>query len=581
MKGKIEYISIDKMINYRKNPRHTVANDDIETFKNLFEKVGNQYMLNLAEDIFNNDLLPMDIVTVVFSEELQKYVVYEGNRRIACIKLLLNPDEFVFLDNNTINKIKKITSAGFKYDFNKIQAYITDEEEGFYIMEKVHTGEDQGRGRKKWSSREREDFKSRRNETKTMGLVIDEYVRKYKDNFDITMILPFTTLDRVFNNREIRRRIGIDLSDESTFTKERVELIFFICKKIADKAIEENQGVSRVFNKARIIEDIIIPWIEEYFANKDDIDVKNKSEGNENVNGEGGAKGAQPTEEPPTETPPTEAQPPQQDRNKVKVLLTEKISVTEGTEIYLKNSDIIGVNPNEIEIIKNGSVVIDDRYIFKNSNNVGAYVIDYLYMDEIYNLTVTVEKKVDSSGGSDGKSGTGAPANAGGKANLPYFFMGLKFDQLNPNDSDTHGVSRICNELKIFSERRHCANLPISSAFLVRAIIEHSLILYSKKNKVQGQNKLIWENISHNGKAVNLHKIVENYLRNLSNYILDTNIREYFVNIFKDYNANTNPLNWVVHRPEEFVLAPDKLITLPSEGLLTVINYLINQKSVS
>lgn len=579
MKGKIEYISIDKIINYRKNPRHTIANDDIGTFKNLFEKVGNQYMLNLAEDIFNNDLLPMDIVTVVFSEELQKYVVYEGNRRIACIKLLLNPDEFVFLDNNTINKIKKITSAGFKYDFNKIQVYITDEEEGFYIMEKVHTGEDQGRGRKKWSSREREDFKSRRNETKTMGLFIDEYVRKYNNNFDITMILPFTTLDRVFNNREIRRRIGIDLSDESTFTQERVELIFCICKKIADKAVEDNQGVSRVFNKARIIEDIILPWIEEYLANKD---VKNKSEGSESIDGEGDTTGAQPIEEPPTETPPTEAQPPrQQDGYKVKVLLTEKISVAEGTEIYLKDNNIIGVNPSEVEIVKNGSVAIDDRYNFKNSNNVGVYVIGYLYMDETYNLTVTVEKKVDSSEGSDGNSGTGAPNNAGGKANLPYFFMGLKFDQLNPNDSDTHGVSRICNELKIFSERRYCANLPISSAFLVRAIIEHSLILYSKKNMVQGLNIFIWENISKNGKANNLHKIVENYVRNLSNYILDTNIREYFENIFKDYNTHTNPLNWVVHRPEEFVLAPDKLIALPSEGLLTVINYLINQKSIS
>jgi len=565
MKGEIKNIQLEDIVNYNKNPRHSVGNDEIETLKNLFDKVGNQYMINLAEDIFNNDLLPIDIITVVYSEEMQKYIVFEGNRRVACIKLLMNPDEFIFLDSNTINKIKKTTSSGFKYDFSKIQAYVTDEEEGFYIMEKVHTGEDQGRGRKAWSSREKDIFKSRRNNTKTMALMIDQYVRKYKDNFDITMILPFTTLDRIFNNREIKQRIGINLEDENSFTKERIELIIYICRKSAEKAKSENQGVSRIFNKSRIIEDIVLPWIDVFYDDKEEdkeeksSKTDNKNNNNaENKDNRNTGNGSNSTE------------------NNVKILLKDIVTVQEGTELYLKSSDITNISANQIAILKSNNFMMNEYYIFQNTNTVGEYIVEYLYKDNIAKLKVIVEKKSDNT---NQKNDNNQKGN-GGKNNLPYFFSGIGYGHLNSNDADTHGVARICHELRLFSSKKYVLDFPISSAFLVRAIIEHSLILYSKKNKIQGQDKVIWLNISDNGKAKNLYKIIDNYNKNLPNYIGNTNIREYFTKLFSNYNENANPLNWVIHRPEEYVLAPDKLVTLPSEGLLTVINYLIKEQNV-
>ena len=64
-------------------------------------------MLNLASDIKAHGLLPCNRIVVVYSEFLKKYVVYEGNRRVAAIKLLLYPDTFTFLDKATIDKVKK------------------------------------------------------------------------------------------------------------------------------------------------------------------------------------------------------------------------------------------------------------------------------------------------------------------------------------------------------------------------------------------------------------------------------------------------------------------------------------------
>lgn len=116
----------------------------------------------------------------------------------------------------------------------------------------------------------------------------------------------------------------------------------------------------------------------------------------------------------------------------------------------------------------------------------------------------------------------------------------------------------------------------MAAAFLMRTIIEHSLIYYSKKYKIQGQDKYIWENISNNGKAIKLFKIINNYQNNLSNYVLDTNMREYFMDLFGDYDKEINPLNWVVHRTDEYQLPAKDLIDLPRKGLLALINFLIS-----
>lgn len=215
MPGEIREIPINELVNYYENPRHAIGSTEEDTLKKLFESVGIQYMLNLAEDVQKNGLLGNQQVVVVYSDSVQKYIVYEGNRRIAAIKLLINPDWFGFLDKATIEKAKRISQQGGVP--NTVNCYITDEEEAFFIMERLHSGEDKGRGTKQWTPREKEVFKVRQSHEKNLSYLIDFYVKKYFDGLDITTILPFTTIQRIFNNREIRRLIGLDISDEQTF----------------------------------------------------------------------------------------------------------------------------------------------------------------------------------------------------------------------------------------------------------------------------------------------------------------------------------------------------------------------------
>ena len=148
-KGEHKEINIDRINNYFENPRHDVANSQTDTLKKLFEAVGIQYMLNLAEDVLKNGFLGCAQPTLVYDKKMDKYIVYEGNRRIACLKLLLYPDMFTFLGKASVDKIKKMTNGTNLEDMKTVFCYITNEEEAFFIMERLHSGEDKGRGTKK------------------------------------------------------------------------------------------------------------------------------------------------------------------------------------------------------------------------------------------------------------------------------------------------------------------------------------------------------------------------------------------------------------------------------------------------
>lgn len=502
MAGKIQRIKIEKIINWSENPRHAIGNNETDTLQKLFDAVGTQYMLNLAEDIQEHGLLGNQQIVVVYSESIKKYVVYEGNRRVAAIKLLMNPEEFNFLDKATIDKAKRMAKNADIID--TLECYVTDEDEAFFIMERVHSGEDKGRGTKEWGAREKDTFQVRRNNVKNLSYLIDFYVRKYYDGLDITTILSFTTIQRIFNNREIRKAIGLDIANEDTFTIDRIKLVIEASKWIAKESENVGVAVTRLFNKARTIEDKLLPWIQRYM-NENNV---GKSDGADEEKG------------------------------------SEQRDVVKGSE-----DANAGDNQQQDETAHTG--------------NLGSEKTDTSKIDD--------EKK--ETEGEDKDSNRMPNTSSGGSKNLPYFFQGLDYSKLNPNDADSHGVSAVCRELQLFSDKKLVTTYPLASAFLMRSIIEQSIKYYSKKHMIQGQNKYIWENI----KSIDqLSKIIKNYNKNLPNYIVDGIMRQYFTDLFGDYEKSVDPLNWVVHRPAEYQLDANTLIELPRKGLLALINFMLS-----
>jgi len=490
MNGTLQQINIDNLLNYSENPRHVVGINEKDTLRKLYDAVGTQYMLNLAEDIQKNGLLGNQQIVVVYSEELKRYIVYEGNRRIAAIKMLLYPEYFDFLDKPTIHKVKKV--AENISGISVIQCYVAEEKEAHFIMERIHSGEDKGRGVKQWTPREKEVFKVRQSSEKSLSYLVDFYIRKYFNNFEITSILPFTTIQRIFNNREVKKKIGLEVTNEETFTNERMKLVLDASVWVLGRAESQGIAVTRLYNKARAIEDELLPWLERYSdSGMSNIDLAKEYSGEENKHIQASANN--------------------------NPSLREEV-------VRIKPDDMTGETVQQQDIER------------------------------------------------DEQSGNSVAIGNGNAKNLPYFFQGLNYGSLNPNDANTHGISAVCRELQLYSDRRMVEKFPLSAAFLTRSVIEHALIFYSKTHKIQGQNKYIWENTKDIKK---LSRMIGHYNKNLANYITNSEMRQYFTKLFGDYENNVDPLNWVVHRPSEFQFDSKTLIDLPRKGLLALVNYLI------
>lgn len=501
--GNYRTFDVFDLDNYVDNPRHDHAKGQKETLEKLFDSVGKNNMYRLAEDIAKNGLMPNLRIVVVKNEQTGHYDVYDGNRRIAALKILLDPDYFNFLDSSMLGRFKKL-SEGANIT-STVECYVTSEEEALNIMARMHSGEDQGRGMKQWGSREKDRFNAIITGKKSFANLIDEYVRKYFENFDITTILNWTTITRIFNAKRVREKIGLDVHNESTFTKERMQLLIKACEFISKDASEKEIAPTRLYNTVSEIEKFVLPWIDDYLKihplNGSSIDIQSFEHLDNSIK-----------ESPSLDSPP-------------------------------QSKEVVSASPKK--------------------NTVNEKVAPF--KEE---TTRKSEKKLEKEKYHDKSS---------------YFFEGLKNNKLDQNNPDAHGVMELCNELNAFSkkEKHLLDNFPLAAAFLVRSIIEQSIIYYSKNNYIQGQSNLIYERISQkNGTPYNLKKIIDTYIRNAANFIEDKVIREYFIHLFENYSKLADPLNWVIHRPGEFRFSSEELEEVPKKGLLKVINYFLEHSNI-
>lgn len=275
-------INVSNILNYSENPRHDIGTNQIDTIRKLINKVGSQYMYNLASDIYRNGLLGANLPVLVHDSEKKKYIVYEGNRRVACIKFLNEPDILTTIDKALKQRIEKLKNEEKSQYSSEIYCLITEKDEAFTIMERTHSGEDKGRGTKAWTSKEKAVFKSRLKDKITIELVIADHFEKYFKE-DITKKISYTTIQRFFNNREVKKAININ-SEFSNISEEKTILIKYLINKAIEESEKKNVTLTRLFNRAREIEDFFVPLINQYNLKLNDLDKGEESERKSNEN---------------------------------------------------------------------------------------------------------------------------------------------------------------------------------------------------------------------------------------------------------------------------------------------------------
>lgn len=173
----IQNINVENILLYTENPRHEVTLNQRETLDKLISKVGSSQMYNLLEDIYLNGLIGANLPVLVFDSKIDKYIVYEGNRRISCIKIINNPNILKDIDEKLMKKVLKLKKDEKHNKIDEIKCLLTTKERAYYIMEIIHSGENQGKGVKQWNSKEKQEF-SKEGKKVNIGFIIADTLTK-------------------------------------------------------------------------------------------------------------------------------------------------------------------------------------------------------------------------------------------------------------------------------------------------------------------------------------------------------------------------------------------------------------------
>lgn len=238
-------MQVTDLLVWTDNPRHGLQDkSDFTTEKDvinlLIDIVGEEKMYNLAKDIFDSHGLMGNVMPTVV-EQNNKFWVYDGNRRLSSIKILLDPN---LIDSINLRKrIKALTSDTDLSFLNTIDVFLTTEENALTLMDKTHGGELNGVGVIPWDSYQRDISLVKRNKN-----ALYEHAYKIASLLDIKkkkdFSIPYTDLNRLFGSKYLKDTFGI--IDLSSIYKQNI--IEAIDELLIYKSQKGFKSFSREFN---------------------------------------------------------------------------------------------------------------------------------------------------------------------------------------------------------------------------------------------------------------------------------------------------------------------------------------------
>ena len=237
------------------NPRIPVSKDQESTLINLLREDSKIY--SLARSLAEYGLDPAEPLIIV-EDAAHHFIVKEGNRRIAAIKILLNPD-LIIHDDIIKNKYVKLSK---KFDLSRLQfidCILTDEETARRIFERRHQGEQGGKGLVGWT--QLMQYRNERNSGKRVPVldVLDEIIAEGSPspNLQLSYLLGsfhISNLERLVRDQpKSRERLGLEFRDGSYYyvgDKEKIiEALIKIAENIADPDKKQRLKVREIYNE--------------------------------------------------------------------------------------------------------------------------------------------------------------------------------------------------------------------------------------------------------------------------------------------------------------------------------------------
>lgn len=148
-------ISIDEISLDPNNPRHDSVKDESSVLETLLKtKNFKNKIITLMKDILEYNQNPLDVIGVLLTENNTLYSK-EGNRRIAALKILNNPELIRYNDTALYSRVQNLLND-YSIIPNKVYCYVTKNADQLdHAIELKHQGEQNGSGTVSWGSEEK------------------------------------------------------------------------------------------------------------------------------------------------------------------------------------------------------------------------------------------------------------------------------------------------------------------------------------------------------------------------------------------------------------------------------------------
>lgn len=190
------------------NDRHGELENETAAIGWLFNNREN-HMRNLARDIVaQGGVYDPPLV----SPEAEKYIVFDGNRRVTCLKLLATPKRAPTLElQRFFSELREKLPKDFP---DRVTCQIENDRDRIdEILYRRHTGTQNGVGQSTWDDRMKANFVGRTG--KASGVhVADEIERRLVDAnlWDRRRKIPRSNMNRLLSSEAYRSRLGFSVA---------------------------------------------------------------------------------------------------------------------------------------------------------------------------------------------------------------------------------------------------------------------------------------------------------------------------------------------------------------------------------
>ena len=198
-----------------RNPRYvSIQDNQIDAIRQLLASEGSK-IYKLAKSILRNRTNPSELPMVIPASSGKGYVVLEGNRRLAAIRLIEDPS--LASDNPAdkwrVNFFRLSQGTSSRDPITKMLCVVFDNEETAAPWVAIrHTGQNGGAGLVRWDSEATQRFKSRFSH-KSYELQVLDFIREYgklgEGNSKGTGKRFLSSLKRLVGDPAVRKKFGI------------------------------------------------------------------------------------------------------------------------------------------------------------------------------------------------------------------------------------------------------------------------------------------------------------------------------------------------------------------------------------